>query len=211
MFFEYENNKYEVIIEKKNNKNTYIRVKEDLKIYITTSKLTPKFMIEKLINDNRKTIIKMIEKQKKENREITEHYYLGERIDVMIINIIKKPYLEDGTLYVKNKDDVEKWYKKQAEIVFTKHLDEVIKRFTKKVPYPKLVIRKMKTRWGVCNKKLGKVTLNYNLIYKNPKYLDYVIVHELSHFIHFDHSKAFWKLVEENEPNYKKIRKEMRE
>lgn len=211
MFFLYENNKYEVIIEKKNNKNTYIRVKEDLKIYVTTSKLTPRFMIEKLINDNRKTIIKMIEKQKKEIKEIKENYYLGEKIDVMIINIIKKPYLEDGTLYVKNNNDIEKWYKKQAEIVFRKHLDEVYNKFTRKVPYPKLVIRKMKTRWGVCNKKLEKVTLNYNLIYKNPKYLDYVIVHELSHFIHFDHSKEFWKLVEENEPNYKKIRKEMRE
>ena len=69
----------------------------------------------------------------------------------------------------------------------------------------------MKTRWGVCNKKLEKVTLNYNLIYMDRKYLDYVIVHELSHFIHFDHSKEFWKLVSENEPNYKQIRKEMRE
>lgn len=211
MFFEYENNKYEIIVEKKNNKNTYIRVKEDLKIYVTTSKLTPKFMIEKLVNDNKKAIIKMIEKQKKENKEINENYYLGVKIDVMIINIIKKPYLEDGTLYVKNSSDIEKWYKKQAEIVFKEHLDKIIARFTRKVPYPKLVIRKMKTRWGVCNKKLEKVTLNYNLIYKDPKYLDYVIVHELSHFIHFDHSKAFWKLVEENEPNYKKIRKEMRE
>lgn len=211
MSFEYNGDIYEVIIEKKNNKNTYIRVKEDLKIYVTTSKLTPKFMIEKLINDNRGTIIKMIEKQKRENEEINENYYLGEKIDVMIINIIKKPYLEDGTLYVKNKDDIEKWYKKQTEIIFKQHLDKVYNKFTKKVPYPKLVIRKMKTRWGVCNKKLEKVTLNYNLIYKDPKYLDYVIVHELSHFIHFDHSKAFWKLVEENEPNYKKIRKEMRE
>lgn len=211
MTFEYNNENYEVIIEKKNNKNTYIRVKEDLKIYVTTSKLTPKFMIEKLINDNRKTIIKMIEKQIKENKEINENYYLGEKIDVMIINIIKKPYLEDGTLYVKNENDIEKWYKNQAEIVFKKHLNEVYNKFTRKVPYPKLVIRKMKTRWGVCNKKLQKVTLNYNLIYKDPKYLDYVIVHELSHFIHFDHSREFWKLVEENEPDYKKIRKEMRE
>lgn len=211
MSFEYNGDIYEVVIEKKNNKNTYIRVKEDLKIYVTTSKLTPKFMIEKLINDNKKTIIKMIEKQRKENKEINENYYLGEKIDVMIINIIKKPYLEDGTLYVKNKDDIEKWYKMQTEMVFRKHLDEVYNKFTKKVPYPNLVIRKMKTRWGVCNKKLEKVTLNYNLIYKDTKYLDYVIVHELSHFIHFDHSKAFWQLVEENEPNYKKIRKEMRE
>ena len=50
MYFEYNNEKYEVIIEKKNNKNTYIRVKEDLKIHVTTSKFTPKFMIQNLIN-----------------------------------------------------------------------------------------------------------------------------------------------------------------
>ena len=49
------------------------------------------------------------------------------------------------------------------------------------------------------------------LIYKDTKFLDYVIVHELSHFIHFDHSKAFWELVGENEPNYKRLRKELQE
>ena len=57
-------------------------------------------------------------------------------------------------------------------------------------------------------KKLKKVTLNSELIYKDTKYLDYVIVHELSHFKHANHGKGFWSLVEENEPNYKKIRKE---
>lgn len=211
MYFEYNNEKYEVIIEKKNNKNTYIRVKEDLKIHVTTSKFTPKFMIQNLINSNRNVIINMIEKQKKELNKFSDNYYLGKKIDVMIINIVKKPHLEDNTLYVKSKSDIDKWYKKQTEIVFKEHLDNVYNRFTMDIPYPSLTIRKMKTRWGVCNKKLEKITLNSNLIYMDPKYLDYVIVHELSHFIHFDHSKSFWKLVSENEPNYKIIRKEMRE
>ena len=69
----------------------------------------------------------------------------------------------------------------------------------------------MTTRWGVCNKKLEKVTLNYNLIFMDRKYLDYVIVHELAHFKHANHGKGFWSLVEENEPNYKRIRKELQE
>ncbi len=211
MMFNYNNEDYEIIIERKNNKNTYIRVKDDLKIYISTNKLIPKFMIEKLVKDNRKIIIKMLDKKLREIKEQNEYYFLGEKIDIMKINIIKKPYLEDGVLYIKDDEDINKWYKKQAEVVFRKHLDKVYESFTKNVPYPKLVIRKMTTRWGVCNKSLKKVTLNYNLIYKNTKYLDYVIVHELSHFIHFDHSKSFWQLVEENEPNYKIIRKEMRD
>lgn len=208
--FNYNNEDYEVIVEKKNNKNTYIRVKEDLKIYVTTSKLTPNLFIKDLINKNRKSIEKMIEHQKEKNKELEDYYYLGNKIDIVILNIIKKPYFEENKLYVKSESDIQKWYKKQMEIIFKERLDYVYNNFTENVPYPKLVIRKMSTRWGVCNKKLEKVTLNSTLIYKDIKYLDYVITHELSHFIHFDHSKAFWSLVEENCPNYKQIRKEMR-
>ena len=67
----------------------------------------------------------------------------------------------------------------------------------------------MKTRWGVCNVKTKRVTLNLSLIKKEVKYLDYVIIHELSHLIHANHSKDFWNLVSLLEPNYKKLRKEL--
>ena len=208
MNFNYNGENYEVVIEKKNNKNTYIRVKEDLKIHVSTSYLTPKFAIKSLINNNKDQIIKMIEHQK--NKKKKGYSFLGREINI-VKKDIKKPYLEEDTLYVRNKEDINKWYLKQAKKVFKERLDTIYNDFSEDVPYPKLVIRTMKTRWGVCNKKLEKVTLNYNLIYMDRKYLDYVIVHELSHFIHFDHSKEFWKLVSENEPNYKQIRKEMRE
>lgn len=83
--------------------------------------------------------------------------------------------------------------------------------FKEKIPYPKLKIRKMTSRWGVCNVKDKTVTLNFELIKRDIKYLDYVIVHELSHFIHPNHSKSFWFLVSKYIPNYKELRKEMRE
>ena len=209
MIFNYNNKDYEVIIEKKNNKNTYIRVKEDLKIYISTSYLTPNLYIKSLLKNNRDAIIKMINTQEKKQSKKDEYYFLGQKISVVKTNITKT-YFKDDTLYVNSKDDMNKWYLKQAKKVFKERLDTIYNSFTEDIPYPKLVIRAMKTRWGVCNKKLEKVTLNYNLIFMDRKYLDYVIVHELSHFIHFDHSKEFWKLVEKNEPNYKQIRKEMR-
>ena len=209
MNFNYNNKNYEVIIEKKNNKNTYIRVKEDLKIYVSTSYLTPNLYIKSLINNNRDSIIKMINTQEKKQSKKDGYYLLGQKINVVKTNVTKS-YFEDNTLYVKTKEDIDKWYLKQAKRVFKERLDTIYNDFTEDVPYPKLVIRTMKTRWGVCNKNLEKVTLNYNLIFMDRKYLDYVIVHELSHFIHFDHSKEFWKLVSENEPNYKQIRKEMR-
>ena len=202
---------YDVYIEKKNNKNMYLRVKEDLNIYVTTSYLTPNYVIKKFINSNIPFIKKQLDKMEKRIEKKLDYYYLGEIINVIVIDNIKKTSFEDGTLYVKSKSEIEKWYKKQMKIVFKEHLNEIYSRFTESVPYPNLVIRKMSTRWGVCNKKLKKVTLNSELIYKDTKYLDYVIVHELSHFIHFDHSKAFWGLVSENCPDYKKLRKELQE
>ena len=209
MYFEYNGNKYEVVIEKKNNKNTYIRVKDDLKIYVSTSYLTPKFMIKSLIDNNKQSINKMIDHALKKQNKKNEYYFLGMKLNIIKSNV-KRPYLEYDNLYINNKEDIDKWFNKITRKVFQERLDVIYNNFTKDIPYPKLVIRKMTTRWGVCNKNLQKVTLNYNLIHMDRKYLDYVIVHELSHFIHFDHSKDFWKLVEENEPNYKKIRKEMR-
>ena len=46
---------------------------------------------------------------------------------------------------------------------------------------------------------------------RDPIYLDYVIIHEMTHLVYGDHSKDFWNLVEENMPNYKKYRDEMKE
>lgn len=202
---------YDVIIERKNNKNTYLRVKEDLNIYVTTSYLTPNFMIEKLIKDNIPFIKKQIDKMGKRIDKKEKNYILGEEINIEVNKNIKKTSFDGTTLYVKNKSDIEKWYKKATKKIFEKHLNDVYNRFTVSVPFPKLCIRKMTTRWGVNNTRLKKVTLNSELIYKDPKYLDYVIVHELAHFIHPNHGKGFWKLVEENEPNYKRLRKELQE
>ena len=202
---------YDVIIERKNNKNTYLRVKEDLNIYVTTSYLTPNFMIKKFVEDNIPFIEKQIDKMDKRINKKLKNYVLGEEIDIVIINTIKKTSFDGRTLFVKNKSEVEKWYKKITKEIFEKHLENVYNRFTVDIPFPKLCIRKMTSRWGVNNTRLKKVTLNSELIYKDPKYLDYVIVHELSHFIHFNHSKSFWQLVSENCPDYKRLRKELQE
>ena len=67
----------------------------------------------------------------------------------------------------------------------------------------------MKTRWGVCNKN-NSITLNSDLIKYGYEQIDYVIIHELSHFIHFNHSKDFWNLVNKYCKNYKEIRKSLK-
>ncbi len=203
---------YEVLIEKKNNKNLYIRITDDFKIKVTCPKLYTKLIINKILEENKISIKKMLDKKKKENiNKIKEdNLLLGKSLNVLYEDV-KKPLFKDNMLIVKDDTMKDKWYKKKAMELFKIYLDEAYFVFDEDIPYPKLKVRSMKTRWGVCNKKDDSVTLNLELVKKDPVFLNYVIVHELSHFVHFDHSKAFWSTVEKYCPDYKNVRKKLKE
>jgi len=211
MYLSVNDNKYEIVIIRKDNKNTYIRVKEDLKIYVTTNKRTKDKDIEKLINKNYDGIVSMIEKAKRKKERNEKCMILGREVDVISFSLQDKPEIYNNKFYVKDISKLDKYIKDYALDVFSDRLDVIYNKFVEKIPYPKLKIRKMSTRWGVNNKRDKSITLNIELIRMDVKYLDYVIVHELSHFIYFDHSKNFWNLVSKYCSNYKEIRKEMRE
>ena len=206
-----DDKEYNIVIERKSgNRNTYIRVKNDLTILVTTNKFTSLRDIERLLRDSEDKLDKMIRAQevKKENNE--GFNFLGNKYDIIYVNQ-GEVTLGEKKAFVNKNLDLDAWYKKQAKSLFLEHLNIIYNNFSRKIPYPDLKIRKMSTRWGVCNTKLKTVTLNLELIKRDTKYLDYVIVHELSHLIHANHSREFWALVEENMPQYKKYRKEMKD
>lgn len=210
MHINVDGNDVEVIIDKKiSNKNTYLRIKKDLKLYVTTSLFISDRKIKSIIEENYSSLVNMYNKQINKQEFSDKFYYFGLVYDKKIIegNEIK---FGDRIAYVGDKVDLDKWYKKQANTIFQKRLDYWYSNFTYKIPYPNLTIRKMTSRWGVCNSKLKRVTLNLELIKKEEECLDYVIVHELSHFIEMNHSNKFWKVVGENYPNYKEIRRKMK-
>ena len=199
---------YEVIIEKKNNKNTYIRIRDN-KIYITTNYFVSKSYIKNLLDKNYDVIKKMIEKNNQRLERSNKFYYLNKEYDIIFVNYCDIE-INDNKIFVKSEDYLNKWLKKNTEIIFKERLDYIYNLFEENIPYPKLKIRKMKTRWGVCNKN-NSITLNSELIKYGYEQIDYVIIHELSHFIHFDHSKNFWLQVSKYCPNYKEIRKSLKE
>ena len=210
MKYTIDNKEYEVVIIKKNNKNIYIRVKEDLKIYVSTSRFTTKFEIKKLLDNNIETIKKMINSQTRKNKKNEYFNYLGNSYEIFIDEVDEIKFLDDA-IFIPSKEYLDKWLKKEIKKLFQERLEYNYNRYEENIPYPKLKIRTMKTRWGVCNIKDNSVTLNTKLIEYGIEKLDYVIIHELSHFIHFNHSKLFWNQVEKYTPNYKKIRKELKD
>lgn len=210
MTFLYDGIYYDVIIDKKaSTKNTYIRVKDDLNIYVTTNIFTSDRYIEKLLKDNYKSICKMIDKEAIKIDNNSDFNYLGRSYKI-VYGDYKNITFNDDKVYISKDFDIDKWYKKEAKKLFLEHLNYYYDRFSRNIPYPPLRIRKMTTRWGVCNTKSHVITLNLELIKRDTKYLDYVICHELSHLVVANHSKAFWNVVGENYPYYKEARRDMR-
>lgn len=202
---------YDVIIEKKRNKNTYIRVKDDMKIYVSTSIFTSKGSILRLLDENKSSLIKMLNSAKKRKNKEEFFFYLGNRYDIIIVPSQDNVEICDGYIYTKSMVDFNKWFKNEILRVFDERFIYNFNRFNENVKSPILKIRTMKTRWGVYNRANHSITLNSKLIEYDYEKIDYVIIHELSHIIHFDHSASFWALVSKYCPNYKEIRKEMKD
>lgn len=210
--FEYklDGEKYNVEVVIKNNKNTYIKVKEDGMIYVTTNMFTTKKMIKNLLDKEQDFLRKVLIKVKRRQEKDAEFYYLGKKYDIIIVPF-NKVEIEDDKIYAKDEIAIEKWLKKRTKEVFEERLEYCYKLFEENIPFPKLKIRKMKTRWGVCNRRDTSVTINSKLIRYDLYIIDYVIIHELSHLVYFDHSKNFWKTVEKYMPEYKKAVKTLKE
>lgn len=211
MQVEINNVLYEVVItRKRTNRNTYIRLKEDLKIYVNTNSFVSDSEIRKMIFENEDYIIKLTKKINNKLEKEAKFYYLGKEYDLVYTND-KEIFLGQEKLFLNRKSNLEKWYKEEAMRVFSERLRICYDNFSRDIPYPSLTIRKMTTRWGVCNYRIKRVTLNLELIKKDIESIDYVIIHELSHLVEGNHSKDFWKVVSENIPNYKEIRKRLKE
>jgi predicted metal-dependent hydrolase len=73
-----------------------------------------------------------------------------------------------------------------------------------------VTIRGQTSRWGSCTSR-GDVNLNWKLLAAPPEIIDYVVIHELAHLTHMDHSARFWSLVGRHFPEYKRAKKWLRE
>ncbi|MEZ3487589.1 MAG: M48 family metallopeptidase [Lachnospiraceae bacterium] len=78
------------------------------------------------------------------------------------------------------------------------------------ISYGRITIREQKTRWGSCSGR-GNLNFNWKLVLMPPEILDYVVVHELAHRREMNHSRAFWKIVEQVLPDYQERRKKLKE
>lgn len=196
-----DGNEIDVIIKRnKLRQQTYFRMKNNY-LQVNTSKLTSDKAVYSMLNSLDDKLTNLYRKHIKTNLIDEEFWFLGKRYDLITSD---NEYFEEDRFYVKSNFDLDKFYKNAAKKVFKERLDYCLNIFKYNIGDVKLYIRMMKTRWGVCNTKLKKITLNTKLIRYDKAVIDYVIIHELSHLIEANHSKKFWAVVEEHLPDYKK-------
>ena len=200
---------FPVEIIRKNNKNIYFRFKNNV-LTITCNRFVTTKEILKLIKSNEDALYKMYKKQEKKKEKNIGMKYLGKDLVIVYDNNIKKPYLEDNILYIKDEKQFTKWEKEQCFIIFEDRINYLLPLF-KNIPKFELKVRKMTSRWGVNNVTKRIITLNSELLKKDTTLIDYVIIHELCHFYEGNHSNRFWYQVGLRYPEYKLARKRLRE
>lgn len=139
------------------------------------------------------------------------HLYLGRQYRMQLIDgDLESVKLIGQNLEVHTKDKTKAeellnaWYLEKARQWFQELALPLIERFKKYEVHPeKLEIRKMQHRWGSCSVN-GRVLLNPELIKAPKACIEYVIIHELCHLVHRDHTKAFFELQQREFPDWKK-------
>lgn len=198
--------------------NGRIRVAAPLKTSDETIRL---FVISKL-HWIRKQQLKFLEQERQTQRAYVSgesHYFLGNRYRLNLIHTNTRPridirrksqidlYIRADTTAKKREAIFERFYRSELR----KLVPSLLERWQKKVGVrvDEVKIRKMKTKWGSCNPKDGRIWLNLELAKKTLHCIDYVFVHELAHLIEEKHSERFIQLLESVLPHWQDNKDEL--
>lgn len=205
-----------VELVRKNVKNINLTIRPDLSILVSAKPSLPIESIEEYIKSKSSWILKRIGRFQvtKSENTVSHDYVSGEsykflgkqyRLDVELTLSAERVLLNDGyiRLFVKNKNKkttkarlIDDWYRNQAKLVFEESLNRVYPMVETYVKIkPSLDFKVMKKRWGSCLRSKSTILLNFELI-KAPVYcIDYVMLHELVHFIHRNHDSKFYEMI----------------
>jgi hypothetical protein len=185
-------------------------------LVVKAPKLISRNVIENFLLEKEKWISKQLSKaiqkfdSKKQFLDGEKFSFLGKEYELRFVEKQKELLKFDDafTMRIKVKDKAkkifEKWYKEEARKYFIDRLVDFSEENS--FEFLGLKLSSAKRRWGSCASN-GNINLNWKLIMASEEIVDYVIVHELVHTKHHNHSVNFWNAVEKIIPDYKKRRK----
>ena len=155
--------------------------------------------LEKNLEWLRKTSAKIKAKNSAKNENQVE--FLGLNYELIIDKKASGVSIELFSIKAASKADFRRFCDQKAKEL----LNASIARFAPLIARPinHISFKHMRTRWGSCNKAKGYINLNLDLITKKKEFIEYVVLHELAHLVHANHSKDFYALISKHMPDYK--------
>ena len=205
-------------IIRSNRKTLSISINEDAELIVRAPKRISDQKIQDFINEKENWITKnqSVIKARAEDTAKDKNMllYLGTLFPLKTDNDAKKISFngEEFLAGLQNKEKTNKslktWYKNKFKEVAVPRLFYFAEKHNLQVNQVR--IKEQKTLWGSCSSR-NNINLNFLLIMAPLKVIDYVIIHELAHTIHKNHSVNFWNAVEEIMPNYKEAKRWLKE
>lgn len=222
MIFKYPD--FEAEVTRKRIKNLNLRIR-DGRVLISIPTFVSKQDTDKFVYNNYSRIIAALEKQK-ESGKAPQDFENGGKIkifdseyELVLVSGRQRCVEKNGDkllVCIKPGDDAEKKEKLISEYLKKMLTVAVARKLEIYQPMMGLYcsdfhVTDMKSRWGSCNTRTKRLNFNLKLIHMPEFCLEYVVIHELAHIAVSNHSEAFWIIVQKYCPEYKKIRKYMRE
>lgn len=215
------------ILERKKVKNINLRIKPDCSIYISANNTVSRGEIEQFLLQKSDFILKALEyycelqkytPKPKQYIDGESFKICGRDLRLKVFQGTKNHVESDGT-YIKltvkdigsfdlKQRNMNKWIKEQCISTVSSICELLYPKFQKYgVAFPKLQFRKMISRWGSCQPKKGILTFNLALIEAPMTCIEYVVVHEFTHFLQPTHSKSFYTQLTMFMPDWEERKK----
>ena len=204
-------------IVKKSVKNITLRIYPDGRIRLTAPKRAGDEYIKYFIEKKRPWIEKKLKEiNERKPKEILYNtgekiYFLGKEYNFILEesknNCIEKNdssiilYTSFPNNYEAKHKIVNVWYREKSKEIFVPILEKYLGLTGKSIE--KLTIKTLKRNWGSCNYRKRHINLNSEMLKKDIRFIEYVILHEVAHLEHPNHSKSFYNYVAQYMPDWK--------
>lgn len=222
------NKPIQIIVTYKNIKSVRLKVYPSQEVKISVPIGTPDEWINRFVKSKQRWIdeklllfekTKAFEKEKNIKSGISTRI-LGRQMKIRIhYSTQKKVIVENMEIHLytdcpENQEAVDRqfdnWWRKSSKLYFTEVLDRLYPIIEKhRIAKPSIMVKKMRTLWGSCSRTRGRINLNYYL-YKAPvPCIEYVVLHEMAHFLYQYHNKGFYDFLTIYMPDWKECKKQL--
>ncbi|GEM_PF-629021 len=216
-----DENPYRVNFVSKRGRNVTVRINNRLDILVNKPFSVSEKQAMVFLSEHDSWIKKIINKQKAVLEEMSaqgiwDHrqiWVLGKLYDLIPNQDLKTEYaFNENRVFYKNDYSslLKKLERDTLEIIAEQFSGWLSQYSGNLMKTPTLCFRTMKSRWGSCNRRTGKITLNKKLIHVSLKLIDYVIVHEFAHFQEPNHKTNFHAIIEIILPNHRVLEREIK-